>query len=121
MEAIQEAILFLRQYSWPGNIRQLYNVLLQAAIMREGDTIQKSDLVGLTQDASPQNASLLDHPLGEGFSLPKLLKEIQHHYLERAMKEAEGKTTNAARLLGMKNYQTLENQLKRLGLDKVKR
>jgi len=37
--------------------------------------------------------------------------------LRRAMVEADGRVTKAARLLGYKNYQTLSAQLERLGVD----
>jgi transcriptional regulator with GAF, ATPase, and Fis domain len=60
--------------------------------------------------------SILEHPLGDGFDLEAHLAEIQRHFLRRAMEESNGVKTRAARLLGMKNYQTLDAQLKRLNV-----
>ena len=38
------AMVFVQRHGWPGNVRQLYNALLQAAVMAEGDTIEKHDI-----------------------------------------------------------------------------
>ena len=69
----------------------------------------------------PIGSALKDDPLeqslGDGFSLERHLEAIQRHYLERAMRETAGVKTQAARLLGMKNYQTLDAQLKRLKVE----
>jgi len=112
------AIGFVRQHGWPGNVRQLYNVLLQAAVMAEGEIIERRDLVAAVGDmASDAAATILEHPLGDGFDLEEHLKSIQRHYLRRAMQESQGVKVEAARLLGYKNYQTLSAQLERLGVE----
>jgi transcriptional regulator with GAF, ATPase, and Fis domain len=109
------AIAFVKSYPWPGNVRQLQNALLQAAVMADGDTIERGDVaaaVGNLELASPAN--VLEQPLGDGFGLEEHLKSIQSHYLRRAMGESRGVKAEAARLLGYENYQTLAAQLKRL-------
>ncbi len=58
--------------------------------------------------------AILDRPIGDEFDLEEYLNNIQRSYLRRAMEEARDVKTQAARLLGMKNYQTLDAQLKRL-------
>jgi len=35
----------VKRHDWPGNVRQLHNALVQAAVMAEGDEIQRRDLV----------------------------------------------------------------------------
>lgn len=85
--------------------------------MTEGEVIQPADLRATVAEMSPEaNLDPLEHPLGDGFSLEDHLQAIQKHYLRRAMEEAEGVKTQAARLLGIPNYQTLDAQLKRLGV-----
>ena len=59
----------------------------------------------------------LEVPLGDCFTLETHLEAIQRHYLQRAMREAAGVKSQAARLLGMQNYQTLDAQLKRLDVE----
>ncbi len=109
------AIGFVKQHGWPGNVRQLYNALLQAAVMAEGEVIERRDLVAAVGDMDADAAlSVMEHQLGDGFDLEEHLKSIQKHYLQRAMNESRGVLAEAARLLGYKNYQTLAAQLKRL-------
>jgi DNA-binding NtrC family response regulator len=111
------AMVFVKNYPWPGNVRQLHNALLQAAVMADADIIDRGDIaaaVGNLDAAGSGNAS--DHPLGDGFDLEEHLESIQRHYLRRAMQESRGVKAEAARLLGYKNYQTLAAQLERLGV-----
>ena len=105
---------FVRRYAWPGNVRQLFNALVQAAAMSTGDCIQQADLEAAVGVSARPRSDPLDRPLGDGFSLEDHLKEIQRHYLRRAMEESGGVKTRAADLLGIPNYQTLDAQLKRL-------
>lgn len=106
---------FVKRQEWPGNVRQLYNALLQAVTMTDADAIDRTAIAGAVASVSNSASSdLLDSPLGDSFCLEKHLEEIQRRYLRRAMVEANGVKTKAAMLLGMKNYQTLDAQLKRL-------
>ena len=114
------ASVFVQRHSWPGNVRQLYNVLLQAAVMAARDTIDHHDVadaIGEMRAPSQPENNLLDKPLGEGFNLQEHLNEIHRHYLRRAMREAGGVKSQASRLLGIPNYQTLDAQLKRLHVE----
>ena len=107
----------MKRHDWPGNVRQLYNVLVQAAVLAEGTTLDRSDLVAALGEMPRDSRSptaLLDRPLGDNFNLEEYLNDIHRQYLRRAMEEACGVKAEAARLLGMKNYQTLDAQLKRL-------
>ena len=58
-------------------------------------------------------AGTVDLPLGEGFSLPTLLENVARHYLERAIEQANGNKTAAARLVGLPSYQTFTNWVAR--------
>ena len=102
----------VKRYSWPGNVRQLYNVLLQAAVMAASKVIDRQDImaaIGELNDDQPVN--VLEQPLGNGFNLEEHLNSIHRHYLRRAMQEARGNKSQAARLLGIKHYQTLDAQI----------
>ncbi len=108
---------FVKRHDWPGNVRQLYNVLVQAAVLAESQVLERSDLVaalGEMPDESRPSNRAFERPIGDGFDLEEYLNELQRNYLRRAMEEAKGVKVQAARLLGMKNYQTLDAQLKRL-------
>lgn len=108
---------FVKRHSWPGNVRQLNNVLVQAAVLAEGQVLERRDLVaalGEMPDESHRGSRDFERPIGDGFDLAEFLNEIHGSFLRRAMDEAKGVKAQAARLLGMKNYQTLDAQLKRL-------
>jgi transcriptional regulator with PAS, ATPase and Fis domain len=108
---------YLKQHSWPGNIRQLYNTLTQAAVMCDEEVIHRCDIEEAVAEVPGRSAvELLEMPLGEGFSLGRHLEEIQRDYPRRALEEAGGVKRRAAALLGYRNYQTLAAQLERLGI-----
>jgi transcriptional regulator with PAS, ATPase and Fis domain len=112
------AMAFVRKHPWPGNVRQLFNTLLQAAVMTDGEVIDRQDVAdAIAEVPGKPTADLMEQPLGEGFVLTEFLEEIQRHYLIRAMKESAGVKTKAAELLGYKNYQTLAAQLDRLKVE----
>lgn len=113
------AIRFVKRHPWPGNVRQLYNVLLQAAVMTDGDTLDQADLEAALGEmpAGPlAEGQLLNRPLGDGFVLEEHLNGIRRHYLRRAMEETAGNKSKASRLLGIDHYQTLTEQLRRLNV-----
>lgn len=114
------AMIFVQSYHWPGNVRQLYNALLQAAVMAEDETIQKHDITDAVSemvDDSNAAADVMELPLGDDFNLQEHLNEIHRHYLRRAMQETGGVKSHASKLLGIPNYQTLDAQLKRLQVE----
>ncbi len=109
------ALDFMKRFDWPGNVRQLYNTILQAAVMADGEVIDRRDVTAAIGGVATDRASdVLEQPLGDGFNLEEYLNSIRRHYLRRAMRETGGNKTRAARLLGMKHYQTLDHQLDRL-------
>ena len=112
------AMTFVRNHPWPGNVRQMFHTLQQAAVMTDGDTIERQDIADAVAEVPGKpTVELMEQPLGEGFVLTDFLEEIHRHYLIRAMKEAAGVKTKAAELLGYKNYQTLSAQLDRLKVE----
>lgn len=107
---------FLSQQTWPGNVRQLYNALLQAAVMADRCALLPSDFQhALLASGKPPPG--FDPPIGSGFCLQSYLEDTQRRFLIRAMREAAGRKSEAARLLGYANYQTLSAQLDRLKVD----
>jgi transcriptional regulator with GAF, ATPase, and Fis domain len=109
----------LLAHAWPGNVRELYNTLLRAALWTSGDSIRAEDVRdALLPSARDPNRAVLGRPLGEGFDLQAVMSEVARHYLGRALDEAQGSKTGAARLLGLPSYQTLTNWLARYGVGK---
>ena len=107
---------FIKRYDWPGNTRELYNSILQAVVMSDNEIIQPEEIQATLGKYQARNDNILDKPLGNGFSIDVLLKSIQKIYIEKALKEAGGIKNKAAALLGMKSYQTLDHQIKKLDI-----
>jgi DNA-binding NtrC family response regulator len=104
----------LMTHPWPGNVRELLNTLRRAAIWSDGAAISAEDArEALLPAAGAAGQQVLGRPLGAGFNLQDLLREVARHYLRRAMDEAGGSKTKAAELVGLPSYQTLTNWLDR--------
>lgn len=105
-----------RSYSWPGNVRELEHVVEAAMNMVEGTTIDMEHLpphmlerpLGQSEAEQVVPTNLLQP--GAGRTLPDLLKEIEEHVIQDAMKTTEGNVLRAAKLLGIPR-QTLQYKL----------
>jgi DNA-binding NtrC family response regulator len=96
-------------YHWPGNIRELRNVLERALILRPSGTIGRDDiLLGDAPSTAPADASGLPPTLN--------LDEVEKHVIARALDAARGNKSEAARLLGI-TRRALYGKLARLGMD----
>lgn len=102
------------QHDWPGNVREIQNTLRRAAIWSSGTTIDLEDIRdAMLPMAQPGAGGLLGKPLMDGINLMELMEKLAQHYLKRALTEANGNKTKAAELLGLSNYQTFSNWLKK--------
>lgn len=121
VELSQEAIGKLERYCWPGNIRQLENVLERAMIMSDGNIVTAQDIEKIISEES--NIDLASHSLSNdgvirsnstdyyNFAVPKDEQNIVRPYcrvsldekdnIVRALKYAKGNKTYAARKLGL--------------------
>jgi len=105
------------QYEWPGNVRELQNTLMRAAIWSTDQTISLEDIKDAMIPISlSRKDSLLDMPIQEGVNLTELMGKLAKHYLRRALDEANGNKTKAARLVGLPNYQTFSNWMQKYKL-----
>jgi transcriptional regulator with PAS, ATPase and Fis domain len=109
----------LLAHSWPGNVRELLNTLHRVAAWCEDAVISADEMreAILPARAAKQEQAGDIAPLAEGFSLPDILGSISKKYLEQGMKQAGGNKSKAAKLLGLPNYQTLDNWLKKYGVE----
>lgn len=108
---------FVIHYDWPGNIRQLYNSIVQAAVMTDTDSIDREDIMEAIGDMAQVKPLESAPSLGNGFDLDDYLNSLRKQYLRKAMYETHGNKSKAARLLGFKNYQKLNAQLERLEVE----
>jgi len=94
-----EALEVLKRYSWPGNIRELENVVQRAVIMCDG--------VIALQHLPDTLKYKIEFPK-QGF---KTLQEKEREYIEEVLLSTRGNKTKAAEILGI-NRKTLREKLK---------
>lgn len=106
----------LQTYAWPGNIRELRNVLERAAIMAgEGMILPRHLAMDPTAAPEPEPAAAPASEAGE--SLPvrpgASLEEIEEAYINRILQQTNNNKTKAADILGI-SVRTLHNRLGQL-------
>jgi len=94
-----DAAARLMAHSWPGNVRELRNAIERVAILCRGNAITASDLSFLSTTAGARDlASPPDWTEGD---LPGAVARLEMHMIKRALQEAGGNRTEAARRLGI--------------------
>lgn len=104
--------LILKQL-WRGNIRELQSTLLRASLWATGNKITAADIQQALFSMPDSKSGLLDRDMSQGIDIQELMTEIVQHYIPRALAEAKDNKTKAAELLGLKNYQTLNNWIEK--------
>jgi two-component system response regulator PilR (NtrC family) len=99
----RDALELLMAHDWPGNIRELENVMERAVALETSPAILPDSLPPKIQgDAPSRPAPQPAEPLPEsGFDLEAHVKEIERSYIAEALKRAGGVQVKAAELLGM--------------------
>jgi DNA-binding NtrC family response regulator len=110
-ELTAKAMEVLRAYDWPGNIRELRNVLERAIMLSGGGEVDESCL-GL-HETPGQWSYTVSFPNGK--CLHDITDEVAREVVTEALRRAEGKKQAAARLLGISRH-ALAHQLKKLGI-----
>jgi two-component system response regulator PilR (NtrC family) len=96
------AMELLMQHDWPGNIRELENVLERAVALEATPAILPESLPPSIRGIVPRNGSSASDALPEGgFDLEAHVKEIERGYIAQALQRAGGVQVKAAELLGM--------------------
>jgi len=97
-----EAMKLLVQHDWPGNIRELENVMERAVALELSPAILSESLPAAIRGESPRSVAAPVEGLPEaGFDLEAHVKEIEMSYISEALKRAGGVQVKAAELLGM--------------------
>jgi len=111
-----EAMLALRRYDFPGNVRELENILERAMALCSDNRITESDLY-LTQGSSKDRLAPLDGALGtRGLALHDFLDQVEREAITKALEATRFNKTAAAKLLGI-TFRSLRYRLDRLGID----
>ncbi len=100
-----DALAALRAYSWPGNIRELRNVLERAVLLADGRVLGRRELrfeAPMPDEDGPDEASLT-------------LEQVERRHIERVLAAERGHVEAAARRLGVPRS-SLYQRIKQLGI-----
>ncbi|MDP2307653.1 MAG: sigma-54 dependent transcriptional regulator [Pseudomonadota bacterium] len=119
-----EALRMLRAYPFPGNVRELQNIVERAVALEAGALLTPSSLPERVQGvlSTPQTEPAGTGGEGdaeaapEGLDLEARLAEVERSYLVRALAASGGNRTQAARLLGV-TFRSLRYRLVKFGMD----
>jgi len=98
----------LISYDWPGNVRELQNLMYHLSIVVRKNSIEKEDLNLIRTSENSVNSDL---------NYYNAISELEKNLFQKALEQANGSRTEAARLLGI-NRQLLYTKLKAHGLVK---
>jgi two-component system response regulator PilR (NtrC family) len=106
-----DALRALEQYDFPGNVRELENILERTLALNGGETIGSEDL-GLVPaaDAQPPAAAAQG-----GMTLPEYLDQLERAAIQEALEATRFNKTAAARRLGI-TFRALRYRMERLGM-----
>ncbi len=108
-----DTLELLRRYPFPGNVRQLENVIERAATLSETDELPPSSLPPAVRGESEPAGERVQ--LTAGFSLERHLDAAERHHLLEALRRADGVKTHAAELLGL-SFRSFRYRLAKHGL-----
>lgn len=108
----EDAMDALGHYSFPGNVRELENILERAVALCDADVIGPDEL-NLTPDGGGGTSGVPD---GEGLPLQDYLDQVEREKIMQALEQTKGNKTAAARLLGV-TFRSLRYRVERLGIE----
>ncbi len=114
------ALAALASYQFPGNVRELENILERAVALCEGASIQADDLQ-LPQIPEVKNVDIVSMPLSNialanGSGLPDTLEKIERDTIQKALEACRYNKTKTAAYLGI-SFRALRYKLKKLEME----
>ena len=102
-----EAMEILKEYTWPGNGRELEHAIERIMILEDTDMIRAGNLPSFITQRQGEMQMFSEEPLS--------LEELEKKYISFVLKRTKGKKTEAAGILGI-NRKTLAAKIKKYGI-----
>jgi two-component system, NtrC family, response regulator PilR len=107
----ENALHALQSYSFPGNVRELENIIERALAMCLGGVIEEQDLLLVPVEHNQSDGE----SIGGKYPLPEYLDRIEKQALLEALQQTGFNRTAAAKLLGL-TFRTMRYRMERLGI-----
>jgi two-component system response regulator PilR (NtrC family) len=111
-----ETVDLLTKYEFPGNVRQLANIVERAAMLSSGDEVKPDSLPPALRGEVETSSGQPHISLNPSFSLERFLDEAEGRYLKEALRQAGGVKGRAAELLGL-SFRSFRYRLAKHGLE----
>jgi two-component system, NtrC family, response regulator PilR len=112
----EDALELLKSYPFPGNVRELENVLERALTLCVGGVITAEHIKLRTTARPPASVPLTASAAAGGAALGEHLEEIERDAIVKALEKTRYNKTAAAKLLGM-SFRALRYRIKKLGIE----
>jgi two-component system response regulator PilR (NtrC family) len=106
-----DALAALKAYGFPGNVRELENILERAITLSTSGEVRANDI-----QLQPTKGGSPDSTTAEGTGLGSHLEDIEREAILRALEKTRYNKTAAAKLLGM-SFRALRYRIKKLGIE----
>ena len=113
----EKSLELLMSYDWPGNIRELENIIERLVILRGGHTISADDLPSKIYQHNLLASSLHENVFNlpkEGVDIKNMLSQIEDSLIIQALTRTKGNKNQASKLLRL-NRTTLIEKMKKKG------
>ena len=111
-----EMLEIFRQYSWPGNIRELENLLVRAAVVAKGQVLIKTDFPDLHDDSGPRKPTEQEADASRDSSGRILtLDEVEELHIRKVLKDTKKNKGEICDILGI-SRPTFERKLEKYGI-----
>ncbi len=105
----EDAKMLIRKYMWPGNIRELENVMHRSVLLAQGETIQAKDLnIFINNNTTEQ---VKDSDIKSNILVGRTISDVEKDLIISTLSHCLGNRTHAANILGI-SIRTLRNKLK---------
>jgi len=117
-EISSDAVKLLVNYDYPGNVRELQNIIERAIALETGNILTPENLesyMNEQQGVKSIDDTLFDIP-AEGIDLEKIVEDLERNLLLKALQRAKGVKKKAAELLNI-NFRSIRYRLEKYGIN----